>query len=407
MEFSKLKTYDEVHGILKNHIGTQKEETVTIAGALDRVCFSDMHSEIDVPSFERSAVDGYAARSQDISSASLTNPIPLEIIERVDAKTKAKKMVGENQCIEVATGAEIPEGADCVVMKEYAREVDEENVLVYSSLPKQKNVSLTGEDIKSGELILEHGKRINIFDIGMLAAAGYAEVEVVKRPRVGLIVTGSELSHPGAKAKKPTYDSNSYTLSAWLKQIGCEVINYGIVRDDEQTIRNEIKTAIGECDSVVMTGGSSVGRFDYTTLIISRLGKLLVHGVAIRPGKPFAMGVVKGKVIFDLPGFPVSSLMTFYAFCKPFYERMLGIEPQAERVEAVLTGKVASRAGRRDYMRVQLRKKDNKYFADPLRLTGSGILSSLSKCDGFLVVPEDVEGYENRETVEIELIKFS
>lgn len=407
MEFSSLKKYEEVLGIVKKFTVKPEPETVKITEALGRVCFSDVHSEIDVPSFERSAMDGYAARAKDISGASLTNPISLKVVERVDAKTSSRKRVEENQCIEVATGSEMPEGADCVVMREYAREMEDSAVLVYSSLPAQKNISPAGEDIKAGELILGYGKKINVFDVGMLAAAGHSEVKVVKKPMVGLIVSGTELTPPGTKAKKPTYDCNTYTLSAWLKQIGCDVINYGIVIDDEQVIRNEIKTAVGECESVIITGGSSVGRSDYTTRNISQLGELLVHGVAIRPGKPFAMGTIKGKVVFDLPGFPVSALVSFYAFCKPFYERMLGLEEQADRVKAILTAKVASRVGTRDYMRVQVRKKDNEYYADPLRLAGGGVLSSLSKCNGFLIIPEDVEGYENRETVEIELIKFS
>jgi len=405
--FARYVRLDDALKTILSHVRPVGVETAKFDQALGRVLAEDVVSKVDVPPFDRSAVDGYAVRTSDTFGASESKPVGLRIVGSVAIGSPAKLRVRKGEVAKIMTGAPMPAGADAVVMLENTR-ANNKKLDVYVPLTPGKNVSARGEDVKRGYIVLKCGHKLRPQDVGMLGSLSKMYVRVSRRPSVAILATGGELKQPGRKlGKAEITDANSYSLAAAVSNCGGRPERLGTVRDDKALIKRAIIKA-SRHDVVLLSGGSSVGERDLVPDAIAELGELLFHGVAIRPGGPTAFGIVEGKPIFALAGFPVASLVAFDILAKPALRAMQGLP--ADRgypsVKAKLTRKVSSTLGRADVVRIKLRRVSGELLADPIRITGSSILSSMTDADGFVVVPEDIEGFKEGAIVEVELYTF-
>jgi molybdenum cofactor synthesis domain-containing protein len=383
-----------------------ESEAVPFDRAFGRVLAEDIVSEIDVPPFDRSAVDGYAVRAADTFGASELKPVNLRIIGSVNIGVASKIPVKKGETVKIMTGASLPKGSDAVVMVEHTR-ANGKGIAVLAPVTPGKNVSEKGEDVKAGEAVLEGGCLLRPQDVGMIASMGKTLVRVSRRPEVAILATGSELREPGESlGRAEITDINSYSLAAAAEKVGALPHRLGIVPDNSEKLERALRKAISY-DMVLASGGSSVGEHDIVPDVIAELGELVFHGVAIRPGAPTAFGVIKNKSIFALPGFPVSSLIAFDMLVGPALRQMQGLPADRgyPKVRARLARKVSSTLGRADIVRVRIVPRESGFVADPLRVTGSSVLSSMTKADGFVIVPENVEGFDEGKIVEVELYR--
>jgi molybdopterin molybdotransferase len=307
---------------------------------------------------------------------------------------------------EIWTGNTVPEGATAVVMIEHTRKLKNGIEIIMPVTPSE-NVSRKGEDIRRGEIALEAGTRINAYHVGLLAALGISEVDVVRKPQVAIISTGNELVELG-KVPSPSQiiNSNRFVLSGLCQELGTEPEYLGKVKDDEKDIRAKIVEGLTKADVVITTGGTSVGVADLVPLVISKLDKhgIVVHGVAMRPGMPTALGILKRKPVFVLSGNPAAAVFGFEVFVRPTILRLLGVQSEPRPwVEARLTRRVAGALGRRVYLRVKAIERKGELLAEPVLAKGSGLLSSLTKANGYVIISEDREGLEKDEKVAVHL----
>ncbi len=398
--FYSLTPVEEALDILLKNIRPIGTELVAIEDALGRALATDVRPKRDIPAFDRAAMDGYAVRGEDTYGASDSKPVSLSVVGEATAGNPCGLTIKKGEAVKISTGAQLPKGADAVVMLEYVK-AKNSSVKVLKPLPPGKNVSLRGEDAKRGELLLSKGSILRPQDIAILAAMGVAKVRVSKRPIVGIVSTGDELAEPGVELSNgQIYDSNSYSLSALVAMNGGVPIRMGIINDDPEALRKTLIEA-SRYDFVAVSGATSVGGKDYIPALVEEMGEVLVHGVAMRPAKPVGFGFIEGKPVFMLPGSPVAAMFAFEVFVRPAMQRMLGVELKSPypQVKAILKRKIASELGRRDYVRVRLSQEDGLY-AEPVSTSGSGMISTMVKADGFVVVPENVEGVaEGREVV--------
>ena len=376
-------------------------EDVPLSSALHRVLSEDLVSPIDVPSFDRAAMDGYAVRAEDTYSASLNSPIILRHIQPTG-------VVKKGEASPVVTGGQMPLGADAVVMSEYTKESAQGTVEVSAQVHPAENVSRIGEDIRKGTLVLKRGERLLPQDIGMLVYLGYDRARVKRMLRIAVLSTGNEI-HDGPVADSGRIpDVNRPTLLNAIRDIGCEPIDLGIAVDEFDAIRSKLKEALTNADIIIVTAGTSVGPRDFVPQVINELGKpgLLVHGVAMRPSMPTGLGVIGGKPIISLPGYPVSAYLAFLEFIPAIVDHMLGTHSLPRpNIKAKLARRVAGVLGSRTYVRVRVREDEGATYVEPVSVSGAGILSSLVRSNGFIIVPENVEGYEEGELVEVELFR--
>jgi molybdopterin molybdotransferase len=403
----RIKLSDALRVVLSN-VEQVGEEFVPFDQALGRVLAEDVISGLDVPPFDRSAVDGYALRAADTFGASPTNPKKFRMVGSVRVGAAPKLQVGKGQAVKLMTGAQMPRGADAVAMVEHAKP-GKGYISVTVPLTPGKNVSARGEDVRAGEVVLRRGHLLRPQDLGMLSSICHLRVRVFRRPRVAIMATGSEIKPPGERLKSAQItDINSYSLAAGVASCGGVANRLGIFPDEPEALRSALLKAL-KYDMVLISGGSAVGEHDIAPETVGRLGKLLFHGVALRPGGPTAFGVVRKKPVFCLAGFPVASLVAFDMLVRPALRVMQGLPADwgCLRVKAKLTRKVTSSLGRADVVRVRLWSEAGELLAEPIRVTGSSILSSMTQADGFLLVPEDTEGYEAGREVEVELYYFT
>jgi molybdenum cofactor synthesis domain-containing protein len=379
-------------------------EILPFQKSMGRVLFEDTVSGAHIPPFDRSAVDGFAVVASDTFGASPTRPARLKVTGAVRAGILPRVGLKKGQAVKVMTGAPLPKGADAVMMVEHTKTSGKILEVFYPITPG-KNVSEMGEDVRAGETVLKAGKVLQPHDVGMLAAMHATRVNVFRRPRVAIVATGEELVKPGSKVPPAKIiDSNTYSLAAAVEKCGAVPHVLGVVPDDVKAIERAISRAVAD-DMVLVSGGSSVGEFDLVPDAISRMGILIFHGVSIRPGGPTAFGVVKKKPVFSLAGFPVATLVAFHFIARPALMFMQGLPPDhgLRMVQARLTKDVSSTLGRSDVVRVKLKKTKAGIDAEPIRVTGSSILSSMTGADGLVVIPENLEGMRKGETVEVEL----
>lgn len=383
---------------------------VALADALGRVLAEDVISPVDLPPFDRSSVDGFAVRSADIAGASEQAPVRLKLNGEVLACGTAPELtVGRGTATAIATGAMVPRGADAVVMIEHTAFTEDHvgaHVEIRRAAAPGAFVAFAGADAARGETVVRRGTVLTSREIGILAAAGLADLSVVRRPRVGVISTGDELVAPGADL--PTgaiYDSNSMITAAAVRENGGEPVLFGIIRDDEAALEDAVRRAIAETDLVVLSGGTSKGAGDVSHRILSKLDApgIVVHGVALKPGKPLCLAVSDKTPVIVLPGFPTSAIFTFHSFATPLIRAMAGLPPAAEAsVDATLPVRVASELGRTEYVMVSLAERGDGLVAFPLG-KGSGSVTAFSQADGFFAIDalSDAAEAGSRQTVQL------
>jgi putative molybdopterin biosynthesis protein len=372
-------------------------ERVALGDLIGRVLAHDVAAPVDTPPFDRSNVDGFALRASDTAGAGDLAPKRLLLNAEVIASGHQPQVeVAPGTATAIATGGVIPRGADAVVMVEHTELLDTEpaendRLTIELRRPAQPGqfVSYAGSDIARGETLLRRGARLGSREIGMLAACGLAAVDVVRRPRVAVLSTGDELVPPG-KPLRPAgvYDSNGAIVAAATAEAGGEPVPFGAFPDDEAALETAVCSALADCDMVLLSGGTSKGAGDLSHRILSRLGEpgIVVHGVALKPGKPLCLAVIGGKPVVVLPGFPTSAIFTFHAFVAPVIRAFAGLPPEtAQTVEARLPVRVASELGRKEFLLVALAQTDSGPVAFPTG-KGSGAVTSFSQADGFIEI---------------------
>jgi molybdenum cofactor synthesis domain-containing protein len=400
-------TLEDARSRLEEHWRLQPQVIgVTLEEAAGRVLAEDVKSEIDIPPFDRAAYDGYAVRASDAFGASEDAPVKLTRRGELRAGERPELKVAEQECVEIATGALIPEGADAVVMVEYAN-VDGDVVDIYRPVAPGENVTRKGSEVRRNSKILEAGRVITPPVIGTLAAAGVERVKVYASPSVAVISSGDELVKPGSSLNPgQVYDVNGLTICDAVRRSGAKPTYLGVVKDDFSEVREVIERGLSKHDVVIISGGSSMGAGDVVPEAVAGLGDpgVLVHGLAQKPGKPTLVAVAQGKPIFCLPGYPVSALMVFDQLVAPYLRQLLGLPSQRrETLRTKLATKILSARGRRELIPVRLRREDKGLLAHPIR-KGSGAITSLVEADGYINVSEEEEIVDEGTEVEVMLL---
>ncbi|MEM3357330.1 MAG: molybdopterin molybdotransferase MoeA [Candidatus Bathyarchaeia archaeon] len=385
--FSKLK------------IRKPKAETVTLSQALNRVLAEDLIANEDLPKSDRSAVDGYAIKAEETVGISQFKPKKFRIT--------TKEHVKNGEVKQVWTGNPLPRGADADVMLENTKKIGSE-LEVWISVTPGENVSRKGEDIQKGTVAIKAGTRLRPQHLGLIAALGKTEVKVFEKPKVAILATGNELVELGAKPKKDQiFEVNRLVLSALCRELAVEPVDLGIAKDDIEEITAKLKKGLDVADMVITTGGTSVGLSDLVPEAVNTLGKpgVIVHGIAMRPAMPTALAIVKETPIIILSGNPVAAMIGFEVFAKPVINALMGLEKEEPRplVKAKMTKRVTTALGRKTFVRVRVFKSGEDYFAEPISARGSGIISTMTRANGYVVVPENVEGLDEGETVPVYL----
>ena len=398
--FQKLTLIDDALQKWLNVLQIKKprEATAPLNEALNRVLATDVIAKEDLPRFDKSAVDGYALKTQDTIGASQFKPVTFQITE---------SEVGVKQARQIWTGNPLPKGANAVVMIENTKKTDGK-LEVWVQLATGGNVSKKGEDVKKAEKILKAGTRLNPYHLALLAAMGNSEVKVAEKPRIAILATGNELAEAGNKPSgNQIFDSNRVMLSAMCRELGAEPVDLGIAKDDINEIAEKLGIGLQECDAVITTGGTSVGELDLVPDVVNNSGKpgVVVHGLALRPAMPTAVAAVDGKPVVILSGNPVAAVIGFEVFVRPLVCKMLGMSREEPRptVNAVMTRKIAAALGRRTFVRVRVTQKNGKFLAEPVSARGSGAISTMTRGNGFVIVPENREGVTEGEIVMVRL----
>ncbi|MFZ2069486.1 MAG: molybdopterin biosynthesis protein [Xanthobacteraceae bacterium] len=386
-------------------------ETVPLAAALGRVLASDVVAPVDAPPFDRSNVDGFAVRAADLAGAGVNAVRRLVLnAEVVACGVQPAVEVLPGTATAIATGGVIPRGADAVVMIEQTELIEEGSapaIELRRGAASGQFISYAGSDIARGETLLRQGARIGSREIGMLAACGLAATEVVRRPRVAVLSTGDELVEPGRPLKPAgVYDSNGAILAAAILEAGGDPVPFGAFPDEEVALELAMRTALEACDMVVLSGGTSKGAGDLSHRIVSRLGSpgILVHGVALKPGKPLCLAVIGDKPLVVLPGFPTSAIFTFHAFVAPIIRARAGLPPEAaQTIKARVPIRIASELGREEFVLVSLVDGGDGPIAFPTG-KGSGAVTAFSQADGFLAIDALAAALDADSNVDVTLI---
>jgi putative molybdopterin biosynthesis protein len=393
-QFLEVVSADEAHARFESHLDLSPlaAETVTLSDALGRVLAHDVIAAVDAPPFDRSNVDGFALRAADTIGATNTAPKSLKLNKEVIACGFSPALeVKPGTATAIATGGVIPRGADAVAMVEYTELIDgeEPSIELRRAIAPGQFISYAGSDIARGETLLRRGTKIGSREIGMLAACGLAQIDVVKRPKVAVLSTGNELVPLGQPLRPAgVYDSNGAIIAAAVVEAGGTPVAFGAFADDERALERAVRDALSACDIVVLSGGTSKGAGDLSHNVVSKLGKpgIIVHGVALKPGKPLCLGVVGKKPVVVLPGFPTSAIFTFHTFIAPVIRSLAGLPPAAaETVPARVPVRISSELGRQEFALVALVRGEDGTIAFPTA-KGSGSVTSFSQADGFISI---------------------
>ncbi len=364
-----------------------RTEQVTLTECCHRVLAEDIFAPFDVPPFDRAAMDGYAVRSEDIACASSERPVALQVVGTIFAGDPIPSWrITEGTCAQIATGAPLPQGANCVVPFEETRK-EGERVWVLKAYPHGANINERGMDLRAGQTVLKAGSFLAPAQVGVLASVGKATVKVFAKPRVAVIPTGTELAQPGSPLREgQIYDTNTYTLTALAIAHGCDPLPMEIVPDEEQALQRALDNALERSDMVVFSAGSAVGARDLLPRLLEQQGTVLFHGIAVRPGRPTLAAVVEGKLVVNLPGFPASCLVMAYVMLVPVWRKLARL-PQWQPVSlpAQLAHEVRSPEGLRQFLTVRVR---NGMAVSAYK--ESAAITSLADADGYIVIPEEV-----------------
>jgi molybdenum cofactor synthesis domain-containing protein len=377
----------------------ERIERIPLRDANGRVLAQGIVATADVPPFARAAMDGYAVRADDTTGASREAPKTLRCVEKVFTGQVAGRGVEPGSCIEIATGAPMPAGADAVVMVEETQTDASGGVRIFAAVEARQNVGQQGADIRKGQNVLEPGMTLNASRVGALAALGVTEINVYAKPRVAVLSTGNEIVEPGRPlADGQIYDINSFTLSAVVSEHGGVPITRRTASDTIEDLTRAVEECLSD-DLLLFSGGSSVGERDLILDVLTQKGTLLFHGLAVKPGKPTAFGVVGGKLFFGLPGYPTSCLSNGYILVVPALRRIARLPPLAVRtVTAKLGRRIVSVPGRHQFYTVRL---ENGTAIPAFK--ASGDITSMSQADGYIEIPAQTETVEKDEIVEVKL----
>jgi len=399
--FQKLTPVDEALQKFLAAVVFKQPRTVSVPldSALNRVLAENVVAEMDVPRFNRSAVDGYAVSAEKTAGASQFKPKVFHLTD--------KNRIDVGGAKQVWTGNPIPEGADAVVMLEDTK-LARDRVDVWSQVTPGENVSKKGEDVRKGDVATMVGTRLKPQHLGLIAALGISKVKVYDKPRIAVLATGNELVELGNRLEgSQIFETNKLVLSALCRDLGAEPLDMGIVKDNVHEISERLRIGLEKADAIITSGGTSVGGSDFVPDAVNKVAKpgVIVHGVAMRPAMPTALAVAKGKPILILPGNPVAAMIGFEVFARPLISRMMGLKRAEPRltVKAKMTRGIATALGRRNFVRVRVFPRDDELMAEPISARGSGMISTMTKANGFVVVPENREGLEEKEQVHVQL----
>lgn len=398
MGFEKLTNVDDALQTFFEKLKPERisSERVSIQESLGRITARDIQAKYNLPYFNRSSVDGYAVKAKDTFGISAFSTKKFKL-------TKGK--IRENEAKELWTGNPLPDGADAVVMLEYTKKF-QNKIELSTAVTPGKNVSKKGEDVIKGNIAITSRTRLNPFHLGLLAALSETHVNVVRKPKVAILATGNELVELGNKLQPgKIIETNRIVLSSMCKELGAEPLNLGLVMDNPKQISSKILEGLNYADALITTGGTSVGYPDLVPMIINKIGKLgvIIHGIALRPGMPTGLAILKHKPVFLLSGNPVAATVGFEVFTRPTLLRLLGVNEDRVTIEAKVTRRVAGVLGRRVFLRVRVFERDKGFFAEPVRVTGSGVLTTLTKANGYVIIPENREGIDEEEMVRVHL----
>jgi molybdenum cofactor synthesis domain-containing protein len=398
--FTSTISLDEARAIIARAVEPiERIDRIRLDGSNGRVLARSVVSSSEVPPFSRAAMDGYAVRAADTAGASRATPRTLRCVEQIFTGQIAQRTIGSSECAEIATGAPMPSGADAVVIVEDTDADASGNVRMFAAVQPHQNVGMRGADISNGQVVVEAGTVLNASRIGALAALGTTEVEVFAKPRVAILSTGDEIVEPGEPLKPGhIYDINRFTLSAVISDHGGIAIPMRIAADSLEDLSRAVEECLAE-DLLVFSGGSSVGRRDLIMDVISALGDVLFHGIAVKPGKPTALGRIRGKLVFGMPGYPTSCLSNAYILLAPTLRQIARLPAQSVRsVTLPLGARVNSVPGRHQFYTVKI--------VDGVAMPAfkaSGDITSMSQADGYIEISADTREITARTPVEVKL----
>lgn len=404
MELFNVVTVEDAKKIIDdNFIFKPKTETIELSQATGRVLYDTIVSPVNVPGFRRSTVDGYAAMSSDIAGASESIPAMLEFKGEVIMGRAPETELSPGECMYIPTGGMLPMGADCVVMIEYTDELDENTILVNRPSAPFENVVNEDDDVQKGNEVIKRGSKLRPYEIGVLSSMGYTRVQVVKKTRVGIISTGDEIvSAEKTPLPGQVRDVNTYLLSSLVIEGGGEAVIYGVSKDSYQDLMDRVMRAYDECDMILISGGSSVGKKDQTLNVIKSLkdSSILVHGIAIKPGKPTVIGKSGDKIIFGLPGHPLACAVVFKTVVKHYMDRVTGEVNVNYPVQCSFALNYHKAKGREEYLPVNIEIVNGKMIALPI-FAQSGIISAFSRAWGFVKIDRNLEGLREGDLVSV------
>jgi molybdopterin molybdotransferase len=399
---------EEALNHILNSVSPLDLEKTDILNALGRVIGEDIYSGRNIPPKDNSAMDGYALKSEDIKGASADAPAIVETIEDIPAGYLSQKTIGPGQAARIMTGAYVPEGADTVVkVEDTDRDGNRVRILVES--PRGENIRYSGEDVKVGDLVISKGKTVGPAEVGMLASLGRSFIKVYQKPLVAIIATGDEIADIDEDISEgKIISSNSYSLHAQIRECGAVALQTGIAKDRKENLIAAFRAAL-RADVIISSGGVSVGDYDYVKDVMAEMGtNIEFWQVAQRPGKPLAFGTMEGKLVFGLPGNPVSSMITFEEYVRPALLKMMGREEIFRRtIKATLTEDIKKKGGLKHFIRALVEKDGEKFTVSTTGEQGSGILKSMVLANGIIVLPEDMTLVKKGEEVSVQLIDDS
>ncbi len=404
--FSKLTSVEDATERMFSTLNFTQTEEIKVNNALRRITAEAIRSKIDVPSFNRSAMDGYAVIAEDTFGASPNNPKIVEKIGKIEIGEVSPLSIHKGEAIRISTGAALPEGANAVIKIEDT-EKKNNKIILYNPVTPGKNVSKQGEDIKKDEIIVKKGTELRAEHIALISSQGIETVFVRKKPKVSVFATGDELIELGQPlGKNQIYNSNTPMISNLVNTYGGYVILESTLKDDKALIQKNLLNSIKDSDIVIFTGGTSVGTKDYLPEVVSEHATILAHGIAMRPGSPLLIALKNNTLIFCLPGTPVAAYVCFLKFAGPAILKMMDaikLDPRQELQAIIQKDIPVSHMGYLHHLRVYLEKKEDKFIAKSVRLKGSGILSSLTESDGIVEISKEREGLKAGEKVMVKL----
>lgn len=395
--FFRTVSVEEAIRVARAVADRMPSEIIPLSEACGRVLDTGITAGDDIPAFSRATMDGYALVSADTTGASESLPAMLRLAGRIGMGGGTDMRISPGRCVYVPTGGAVPEGADGLAMVEVCEQLGDE-ILVRKPVAFGENIMSRGEDFAAGSVVLDRGLRLTHRDIGALAAVGAARVPVTRQPVVGVISTGNELVPvQDTPLAGQVRDINSYLLGAFLRSRGCIPVSFGIARDDRASLSSVFVRALGSCDAVLLSGGSSKDDRDMTADIIRDSGEVLVHGISISPGKPTIIGRAGGKPVIGLPGHPASAYIVALVIVQQLLAEMTGERgPGLPSRTMILAENIPSARGREDYVRVRIR--GGKAYPE---FGKSGLINTLVRSDGVIKIPAGTEGLEEGECVEV------